>query len=176
MKSLTYCQVTPHTKESCHMYTCGITLLYCNTLQHSATLCNTLQHTATYTGGVTLLYATVWMSHVTCTNTSFIHEHVLSHLTESCHIYTRSITLLYCNTLQHSATLCNKLHHTHATFDRVMPYIYMWYHSFVMQHTATHCNTLQHTATHCNTLQHTATLCNKLQHTHANFDRVIQYI
>jgi len=28
---------------------------------------------------------------------------------------------------------------------------------YVLQHTATHCNTLQHTATHCNTLQHTAT-------------------
>ena len=38
-------------------------------------------------------------------------------------------------------------------------------HSYVMQHTATHCNTLQHTATHCNTLQHNTTHCNTLQHT-----------
>ena len=39
--------------------------------------------------------------------------------------------------------------------------------SYLMQHTATHCNTLQHAATHCNTLQHTqhtATHCNTLQH------------
>jgi len=36
---------------------------------------------------------------------------------------------------------------------------------YVLQHTATHCNTLQHTATRCNTLQHTATHCNTLQHT-----------
>ena len=27
--------------------------------------------------------------------------------------------------------------------------------SYILQHTATHCNTLQHTATHCNTLHHT---------------------
>ena len=43
-------------------------------------------------------------------------------------------------------------------------------HSYVNQHTATHCNTLQHTATHCNALQHTATHCNTLQRsaTHCN--------
>jgi len=35
-------------------------------------------------------------------------------------------------------------------------YIYLIFClNFLMQHTATHCNTLQHTATHCNTLQHT---------------------
>ena len=45
--------------------------------------------------------------------------------------------------LQHTATLCNTLQHTHCN---------------TLQHTATHCNTLQHTATHCNTLQHTATI------------------
>jgi len=28
---------------------------------------------------------------------------------------------------------------------------------WILQHTATHCNTLQHTATHCNTLQHSIT-------------------
>jgi len=35
---------------------------------------------------------------------------------------------------------------------------------YVLQHTATHCNTLQHIATHRNTPQHTATHCNTLQH------------
>jgi len=38
-------------------------------------------------------------------------------------------------------------------------------YGWILQHTATHCNTLRHTATHCNTLQHTATHCNTLQHT-----------
>ena len=47
--------------------------------------------------------------------------------------------------MQHNATHCSTLQHTH--------------------HTATHCNTLQHTARHCNNLQHTATYCNNLQHT-----------
>ena len=46
---------------------------------------------------------------------------------------------------------------------------YMLQHSATLcntlQYTATHCHTLQHTATHCNTLQHTATHCNTLQHT-----------
>jgi len=66
---------------------------------------------------------------------------------------------------------------------------------YVLQHTATHCNTLQHTATHCNTLQHrikydynakgvrqkaclphhhplqhTATHCNTLQHTATHYN------
>jgi len=36
---------------------------------------------------------------------------------------------------------------------------------YLVQYTATPCNTLQHTATHCNTMQHTATQCNTLQHT-----------
>ena len=49
---------------------------------------------------------------------------------------------------------------------------------YILQHTATHCNTLQHTAntaTHCNTLQHTAThsarrcatYCRTTHHRHA---------
>jgi len=52
------------------------------------------------------------------------------------------LCVIYCNALQHTATLCN-----------------------TMQHAATHYNTLRHTTTHCNTLQHTATHCNTLQHT-----------
>jgi len=39
--------------------------------------------------------------------------------------HARPLSVLYCNTLHHTATHCNTL-----------------------QHTATHCNTLQHTATH----------------------------
>jgi len=46
-------------------------------------------------------------------------------------------TAIHCNTLQYSATYCNKLQH--------------W------MRTATHCNTLQYSATYCNTLQRTAT-------------------
>ena len=46
------------------------------------------------------------------------------------------LCVIYCNALQHTATLCN-----------------------TMQHAATHYNTLRHTATHCSTLQLTATHC-----------------
>jgi len=38
-------------------------------------------------------------------------------------------------------------------------------HCNTMQHAATRCSTLQHTVTHCHTLLHTATHCNTLQHT-----------
>jgi len=41
---------------------------------------------------------------------------------------------------------------------------------FVLQHSATYCNTLQHTTAHCNTLQH-KTLCSVTSHTF-----VYQYI
>jgi len=60
-------------------------------------------------------------------------------------------TATRCNTMQHSATLCNMPQHLQHT----------------LQQSATLCNTLQHSATPttlCNTLQHTATRCNTLQH------------
>ena len=68
------------------------------------------------------------------------------------------------NTLQHTATHCNKesrFDMTFALLDIAAPSTYC----STLQLIATHCNTMQHTATHCNTLQHTATHCNALQHT-----------
>jgi len=49
----------------------------------------------------------------------------------------------HCNTLQHTATYCNKQH----LGDMCIT---------VLQHTTTHYNILQHTATYCNILQQTA--------------------
>ena len=71
-----------------------------------------------------------------------------------------------CNTLQHTATHCNRA--VWATLT------WVWQHSAtrVWQHSATHYNTLQRTATHCNTLQHTATHCNTLQHTYPTHEFV----
>ena len=109
------------------------------TLHHTATHCNTLQHNVC-----------VW--HDTLTHVIFSGA-------------------THCNkmrdTLQHTATLCNRLHQT-AT------------HCNTLQHTATHYNTLRHTATHCNTQQHTATHCNTLQHaathaTHCNTRNTLQH-
>ena len=37
--------------------------------------------------------------------------------------------------------------------------------AYILQHTATHCETLQHTAPHCTTLQRTAAHCTILQNT-----------
>jgi len=75
---------------------------------------------------------------------------------------------LHCNTLQHTATQCNKLNTAQQTWSGVEKERMLL--GFVTEHptsnyTATHCNTLQHTATHCNILQHAATHCNTLHHT-----------
>jgi len=69
------------------------------------------------------------------------------------------------------------------TLPRTAPSSTLCYFCYMLQHTATRCNTnthtlhyshtltttnyhtLQHTATHCNTLQHSATHSNTLQHT-----------
>jgi len=56
----------------------------------------------------------------------------------------QKVCVIYCNTLQHTATCPNAL-----------------------QHTSTHCNTLPRTATYCNTLQRAATHYNTLQYTRA---------
>jgi len=91
--------------------------------------------------------------------------------------------LLYCTTLQHTATHCNTLQH-------IIPEVRLGcfirralcglLHCNTLQHTATHCITLypkkDQTASfaersvgcytsHCNTLHHTATHCNALQQT-----------
>ena len=58
----------------------------------------------------------------------------------------------HCNTLQHTATLCNTLQHRN-TLEHIATHC----NTGIRYLLVTHCNTLQHTATHCNTLQHTAT-------------------
>jgi len=62
-----------------------------------------------------------------------------------------------CNTLQHTATHCNRLQLTRVMISEV--------HGAMLcpLHVAICCNTMQRTATHCNTLQHAAKHCNPLQ-------------
>jgi len=83
-------------------------------------------------------------------------------------IYCNTFNIHCNNTLQHTATLYNRLQHT-ATCLRVggsrhthCNTLHHIQHA-LQQHIATHCNTLQHTATHCNTLQQSTH--NTLQHT-----------
>jgi len=84
-----------------------------------------------------------------------------------------SLTVRYCNTLQHTATHCNAATHCYTLQrtvihcnrlpKRTAPEASMsLFDCQVLRHTATHCNTLPHTATHCHTLQHTTTHCNTL--------------
>jgi len=121
-----------------------------NSLQHSATLCNTPQHTATH-----CKHAATHCNPLHATGKGDCTVRYYEIVDNQPHIHYVDqvcfVGLFYCNTLQHTAT------------------------RYILQHTATHCNTLQHTAsscntlqrtgTHCNTLQHTATHCNTLQHT-----------
>jgi len=52
--------------------------------------------------------------------------------------------------LQHTATRCNTLQHTAASFSE---------RDLQDKPSAKHCKTLQNTSTHCNTLQRSATIC-----------------
>ena len=62
-------------------------------------------------------------------------------------------------TMQHTATHCNTLLHTHTSQQDREGHVKR--HQVALA--ATHCNILQQTtATHCSTLQHTATHCNTL--------------
>jgi len=74
----------------------------------------------------------------------------------------------HCNTLQHSATLCNTENYAWLAAAG-MPRCNTWHNrpQQTRQHTATHCNTLQHTLQYTlqHTQQHTAALCSTLQHT-----------
>ena len=86
-----------------------------------------------------------------------------------------------CSVLQCVAVCCSVLRCVAVCCSRYDSYtslVYaMWllhhmrdmHHSYVMQHTATHCNTLQHTATHCSTLQHTATQYPDMHYSHLIF-------
>jgi len=56
-----------------------------------------------------------------------------------------------CNTLQHRATHYLSLHRA-TRLHTLQRHVSCW----ILQHTATCCNTVQHTATCCNTVQHTA--------------------
>ena len=105
----------------CDMTHTSDMILYCITVQHTATHCNTLQHTATHRNT---------MQHAAA------HCNTLQHAATHCN--TLQHTAIHCNTLQHTATHCNTLQHSATHYN-------------TLQHTATHCDTLQHTATHCNT-------------------------
>jgi len=132
-------QDTATDDSTSHTYEWAI-VIFCNTLQHTATNCNTLQHTATHCNTLQHMIAShdrphIWMSNV--------HVFDVSHILH--HAATR------CNTLQHAATHCNILQH------------------MIEAYSASHCDTTQHTYSmpviFCIMLQHTATRCNTLQHT-----------
>jgi len=67
-----------------------------------------------------------------------------------------TLTVTYCNILQHAATYCNILQHDAKHLPDTSASLKSWRHCrWTVKPPC--CNTLQNTATHCNTLQHTAT-------------------
>ena len=119
---------------------------FCSTVQHTATHCNTLQHATTryktlqHTGRMAGVVANIHfheqrqtLQHTVAHGSTLQQlrntpQHIATHLhccKEGVVFPTQELLYLRCNTLQHTATLCNTLH--------------------TLQHTATHCNTLQHT-------------------------------
>jgi len=65
----------------------------------------------------------------------------------------------HCDTLQHTAALCNTLHRVLLAVTEDNPHAQ---HPCCV-HTIPRCNTLQHAATHCNMLQHTEKHCSTPQ-------------
>jgi len=77
----------------------------------------------------------------TCSKTAAAaHHYILQHT-----------ATMYCSTLQHPATSCNKYPLASTLLNTTTAAAH------TLQHTATHCNTLQHPTTHCSILQRTST-------------------
>jgi len=78
-------------------------------------------------------------------------------------------SIIHCNTLQYTATLCSTLQHTaHCNIAGVICNVRPAKDNRALQQIAADCSRLQHTAAHCSTLQHTAAFCSTLQHTAAH--------
>jgi len=75
---------------------------------------------------------------------------------------------IHYNTLQHTATYCNILHHT-TIYCKICNTLEE--KRTDSKSAATYCNTLHHTVMHCNTLQCTATRCSVLLHTATHLKR-----
>ena len=103
----------------------------CNTVQHTATNCNTLQHTSTHltsSRGFVRVAAKLQYTATLCNTLQHSAKHgedlistvncitTLTQHTTSSRGFMRVV--IHCNTLQHSATLCNTLYTPH-NVDRV---------------------------------------------------------
>jgi len=155
----------PHTATHCN--TMHHTATYCNTLEHTATYCNTLQHTATHCNTLQHTPEPLSRPHILI----YIY-HTLQHIYHTLqqsppHATAKALSLFHTaahgNTLQHTATHCNRNLASLGLPARMR--------APQDQHTATHCSALRHTARHCNRLQQTATHCNTLQHTATHCNR-----
>ena len=117
---------------SVHTYVNTSSLMY----THSLTYAYTLIFTYVYT----LLCTYNWVFGRIHKVSSQMHRSLCVRLHTSLHAQTHTVT--QCNTLQCTATHCNRLQQ-HTSL-------------YAQTHTATHCNTLQDTATDCNTRLHTS--------------------
>jgi len=120
-------------RETVDFYVCALALwctaTHCNTLQHIATHCNT--H---ITNGPQFTTRSSWLSEPHCNRAQ----------RKSGFQCARTSPVLYCNTLQHTATHCSTLQRN------------------TLQQTATHCSTLQHTNHKWPTTQHPVIVSNNI--------------
>jgi len=130
---------------------------HCNTrvLQHTATHCDRLQHTATDCNRLQQAATHCNVRKKQTISNACAHTHMHDQMYTE--IYTQ-YTATHCNTLQQIATRYNAIHtfnHRNLLLSPCREWEGLFKHTapYILQHTATHCNTLQHTATDCNTLQ-----------------------
>jgi len=142
-----------HMIESCHTHvthsnTLKHTATHCNTLQHTATLnntvqysathCNTLQHTATHCNALqhTATHLLLIINHGV--DQRIQHgtlQHSATHYRHSAiQCKTLHIAALHCDTVQQTATQCNRLQHICCSLSIVVQ---------IKEYNMTHCNTLQ---------------------------------
>jgi len=157
-----------------HVSTCTFWVLFCAVSMHSG---RGTWATCLYVRKYVVVYTSMEVHICMC---SFMHRciHILCWVFVVCCCSEAVASTTHCNTLQHTATHCNKLqcnklqrtatHCITLNADHVdgarslncsaNP------DSLTLQHTTTRCNTLQHAATRCTTLQHSAIHCSTLQH------------
>jgi len=153
LHSLTFCPLTPWTRNAIRMsgvnesHPTGHLTQHCNTLQHAVSHCISLQHTAT-------------------------NYNTPKHAARHCHTPQHAAT--HCYTLQHAETHMND----HAQYDFTVTTLTQC-HVYervtdTLQHTRTQSPAMSHVCmshvTRCNTLQCVVTRCNTRQHTVTHFN------